>query len=241
MMGKVSNTLRRGGLRALALASILGLVGCTEGAVRDSYWTEVGNVFSERVRILTETRFDPIPANRARIEAWLPDTEVMEVRIPGRGLVDYPSLIDRRRDYEAGTLLTFRSLDNATLTFRNGVLVTTRGIAGDVLDHSFQIDGNVAGPASGGDRRIRILGLDNKAVSIFLECAQESRGRERILIYDYAYDTEHMVETCDWFSNELGQEGRIENEYWISGSRVWRSRQWAGPNIGYMLLQQVKG
>lgn len=233
--------MRRRAAWAMSLMSVAVLAGCTEGNVRDTYWTEVGKLISEQAQLLTEQRFDPIPANRARIEAWLPDTQVMEVRIPSRELVDYPSLVDQRRDYEPGRLLTFRSLDNATLTFRNGVLVTTRGIAGDMLDQNVPIQEGSVGPASSGERRMQILALDNKAVGIFLECELEGRGRERIVIYDYAYDTDHLVETCTWSSAKLNQQGQIENEYWVSGSRVWRSRQWAGPTIGYMLFQQVKG
>ncbi|NRB35592.1 MAG: YjbF family lipoprotein [Rhodobacteraceae bacterium] len=227
--------------RIALVAGLAALAGCTTGNQGSSYWTEVGQILARGVDEIQRGRPDRVIPTRAQLNQFFGNVETIEVVIPSRDLYDFVRLIDRRTDRSPGELKTYQSFDLATVTFRNGVLVNTRSIGGDVLSHSVAVTGAVPGPIDVGERRLEIFALDNKSVGVFLDCQIRSEGTKQIVVYEITHTAEHLIEDCSWGSNTLDRNGTIQNEYWVSPSQnvVWKSRQWAGPLIGYIETQQI--
>lgn len=140
-----------------------------------------------------------------------------------------------RRDGLGGEVVVWRTEDDVTLALRNDVLVQTRGLGGDLLSSAVRIENGVFGPAGSGERRHAIRALDNKAVTLNLACELSDTGRESIEIIGLRLATRHLRETC------VGGGGTITNDYWVdlNGGLVWQSRQWVGPEVGYLFIRRL--
>ncbi|OWU68415.1 hypothetical protein ATO3_24115 [Marinibacterium profundimaris] len=138
---------------------------------------------------------------------------------------------------EGGRLLVWRTENDVSLTLRDGVLIETRGLGGDLVSAE-------GGPALAavrsrsagqGAKRQVYSALDNKPVVMNFVCAVDDLGPETIVIVERRHATRHLRETCEL------KGGTVVNDYWVDsrGPTVWRSRQWAGPNIGYVTFRQL--
>lgn len=164
--------------------------------------------------------------------------EVLEVRNEKLGLRDFLRLIATRRDAYPGGIEVWRSSDEAQLVLRDGVLVGTRGFGGDLRSAEagpvlrFLRGGDGAG---GGSRLLVIDRLDGTAQRVRFSCVTELMGQERLRIVDRQIEARQVRETC--------QQGdtRFTNHYWVDRStgRLRRSRQWAGPHIGYLHMVRL--
>lgn len=126
-----------------------------------------------------------------------------------------------------GTVTTWRTADNATLSFDDGVLVSTRGLGDDLMGAGAEktlaaFAGGDAGPYR---RQYRYLDGENHTVYLNAGCTVQGRGTE-------AVDGRHLRrrdEVCETFHSAF------TNVFWFdSMGRVVRSRQWVGPEIGYV-------
>ena len=136
-----------------------------------------------------------------------------------------------------GLVVQWRSEDDVTLTMRNGVLIATRGLGGGVVSASARVEGDRPGPASGGARQLDIRAGDLDIRHVEFLCDLDDLGPERVVIVERAQATRHLRETC-----MAAGGGRVVNDYWIdSGGSdvVWQSRQWAGPEIGYIRTRRL--
>ena len=139
----------------------------------------------------------------------------------------------KRRDSSPGLITVWRTEDNVTLAMRNGVLIATRGMGGDVISSAVHVTGDRPGPSQGGQRVQHIKALDNKAVPLPMTCTLTDLGPATIEIVERRHATRHLRESC------VTDGGTITNDYWTGGGLVWQSRQWAGPYIGYLKIRQL--
>lgn len=126
-----------------------------------------------------------------------------------------------------GTVTTWRTADNVTLSFDDGVLVATRGLGFDLMGAGAE---KTLAALAGGDpgpyrRQYRYLDGQNHAAYVTAGCTVQDRGAEtvggrRLWRHD---------EICESFHTAF------TNTYWSDGGGwVLRSRQWIGPQIGYI-------
>lgn len=136
-------------------------------------------------------------------------------------------------------MAVWRTEDNISLTLRNGVLVATRNLGNDILSSSALVGEGAGGPARSGARRYHIRGLDNGAWQLDMLCSRRDLGADPIVIVELRYPTRHIEERCQ--PSQPGRGGEIINDYWVDSrsGRVWQSRQWAGPNVGYLRIRQL--
>jgi len=135
--------------------------------------------------------------------------------------------------------IVWRSLDGNTITTAGGLLRNTRGFGTDL--HSLET-APLQRALSGGEpaeysRLFRgIDGLD-QVETHRLYCQLQPEIRESVDILGRAYDTQRYRETC----RVQGRDAPIfENTYWQGrGGTIWQSRQWAGPDLGYIDLERV--
>lgn len=138
--------------------------------------------------------------------------------------------------------ITWRSADDVTIRTRGGVLAATRGMLFDLIAADDALFRRTL--AAGGGRYVRATrDLDAEGVlrRIDLACTLVRGGAGTVAVLGRSYPVTRWTETCIGpdgppYPNAPG--GRIENVYDVdSGGAIRRSRQWAAPHLGYLVLE----
>ena len=139
---------------------------------------------------------------------------------------------------------TWATQDGVTVAFRDpGIIVSTRGLPLrdlHVADAAPVILALAAGNGATYVRRLTHLdGLLSPDVTE-ARCTLTPGGAERITINNRQIDTHRFREHCQTGS-ETDPESAFTNEYWRSqvSRRIVQSRQWLGPEIGAIYVQQL--
>ena len=111
---------------------------------------------------------------------------VIELTIENHDLVGHAFRRFTRQDGYGGRIEVWRSLDNVSFSFRNGVLVGTRGAEWDMLSAGVALRGDGPGPG-GGARTYVFRALDNQAVDVAMACRTADLGRQRLVIDDLSH------------------------------------------------------
>ena len=167
---------------------------------------------------------------------------LLEVTLERRDQRAYLYVEAQRRDAYPGQIVVWRTGDNVSLMMRNGVLFATRGLGGDILSGRVQVANGVPGPSASGEKIYDIRAQDNKALHLSLICEVTDLGPKTVQIIGHTHPTRHLRETCEGGRTSDGaSSGVVVNDYWIdrSAGLVWQSRQWAGPEVGYLRIRQV--
>jgi hypothetical protein len=225
---------RFGAIRLGLVLLLSGLVaGCSGGDGVPTLNAQITKALGAGIKAGMAPKVERPPLTRAALDT-VPGNYI-EVVVERRDRLAYLSLSGERRDGAPGRIQVWRSEDNASLAMRNGVLVQTRGLGGDILSSSVQVRGDGPGPSGGGERVMYVRALDNKELRLAMACELEDMGAETIEIVEIRYATRHLQERCS------AVQGAIRNDYWIDSRSglVWQSRQWAGPYIGYMRTRRL--
>lgn len=214
-----------------ALLPVLILAGCSGG-------NEAAPLEVELIRTgqsIVSGIGKPAPAAPPLTRALLDTVEepVLEVTLERKNLTAFLTLDAGGRDDRGVSV--WRTTDNVTLSTRNGILVATRGLGGDLLSSTVQVAGRQPGPASGGAHVQMIRSLDARQVRLPMVCELADLGPETIEIVERNHPTRRLQQRC------AGGGGTIVNDYWVDpgAGLVWQSRQWAGPHIGYMRFRRL--
>lgn len=228
-MSRLSRLLYR---PALLLGLLSALAACQGGTDAPTLQLQVIEAASQSLAARRNSQPKSPPPTRAALDtldgAFLEATRERQARTAFL----YPSL--QTRDRQPGAITVWRTDSNETLTVRGGVLIATRGLGGDLLSSSLQLSSSGQGPASG-QRVLDVRSGDNSKTTLVLNCEVTDLGPETIGIIERQYPTRHLRERC------VGGGGTVTNDYWLDTRRslVRQSRQWAGPQIGYLRLRQV--
>lgn len=127
---------------------------------------------------------------------------------------------------------TWSTLDDVTISFRNGVIVATRGLGNDLMAS----DG--AAVAKDGGARSRAythLSGEDRSVRRVFNCTTASRGGEVVEIIEISYPTTRISENCS--ANDLV----FQNDYWFStDGKLRKSRQWISEDVGYLTIEDLR-
>lgn len=139
---------------------------------------------------------------------------------------------------ESRGVTTFFSADQKSLALRGGLIQETRGMAGDLMQSDLRgLQRAIAHPAAGAEFVHSYSWLDGEdhLVGKTYTCKLADLGPKTIEIVQRRYATNHLRESCK------GKGEEFQNDYWISrdGRTIWKSRQWLGPALGYVTLQQL--
>jgi len=206
--------------RSLSLLALcLALAACDSGRGERSFFDLALD------RIVSLAQRQPPPPTAAQIRAGL-TPEVLAQLGGAVLLVEFP-----KWDMAAGLLpigrnrghVTWRTTDGVTLSFRDGMMVSTRGLGFDLM--AADVGAALAAVKAGRGQAVRIhryLDGENQTVSLRLIC---DYGRE---------DGGATTETCD-----VGGRN-IENRYWLDpAGNLRKSRQWHGPKHGHILFEML--
>lgn len=228
------------GLRAalMALVGLMTLAGCSRGPEEASGAIELGRAI--RSLIAERRAGDPAPLqiNRAFIEQF--QQPHLEIIVERPDLTGYLGLGLTRQDDLPGEITTWSADDNSALIFRNGMLIATRGLAGNLISADVPVKNGIAGPAHGGQRRYYLRSGNNQERVVTLACEITDLGPDPLEIYERFYRTRHLQEHCEG-PVQNGQKTVVLNDYWVDSQnkKVWKSRQWAGPEIGYLRIRDL--
>ncbi|MGG7567525.1 YjbF family lipoprotein [Rhodovulum sp. DZ06] len=123
-----------------------------------------------------------------------------------------------------------------------GRLVGTRGMAQDVIGAPLQPGDPLAGNLRPADWPAETLviqrrrdGLGDEKTRAFA-CRIENAGPEVVELYQVTRPLVRMREHC------ANVRGAYVNDHWIDPEtgRMWRTRQWAGPETGYLSIAIIK-
>lgn len=212
----------------------LGLAACSSDTESPPLEVEI---FRASQKIVAQNRaarpVDRPPLRRADLDPLT--GSFMEATLLRSDRLAYLYVNDRRDDPALGRIMVWRSDDNITLTTRNGVLVATRGLGGDILSSTVQVTGTRPGPTDSGEHVQMIRSLDDRQVRLHMACDLVDLGPELVEIVERKHPTRHLQQRCS------AATGDIVNEYWIDTGNglVWQSKQWAGPHIGYLRLRRL--
>lgn len=137
---------------------------------------------------------------------------------------------------QGGGVVTWRTADFVTLSYRDGLLVATRGLSHDLM--SADVSGTQAALAGGSQqdypRFASYLGSNDETVFRAFRCTLRNAGPDPVRSFDILFPATLFEETC--YSTDL----KVENRYWLApGGGVRRSIQWIGPQLGYLMSEQI--
>lgn len=220
---------------------VLSLAACSGGDAVPTLELQILKAGRTAIAARTAPKTARPPLTRAALDTL--EGAFLEVTLERRDQLAYLFVSALRRDSGPGLITIWRTDDDITLALRNGVLIATRGLGGDVLSSAVQVAGDAPGPAGSGARIMSIRALDNKARRLALVCDLADLGPETIVIVAARHATRHLRETCEggFAGDGSGGPGQVVNDYWVDAQSglVWQSRQWAGPGIGYLRLRQL--
>ncbi|WP_280322401.1 YjbF family lipoprotein [Sulfitobacter faviae] len=162
---------------------------------------------------------------------------VMQVVPENTGLQDFLRRVARRSDGTPGMVEVWQSTDQVQIVLREGVLVGTKGLGGDMRSAQAQtVIAALDGQGGGGERLITLARLDGTAQTVPFACDVTHLGPETIQIVDRRLSVRHLREHCVYGATTF------TNDYWAETGtgKIRRSRQWAGPAFGYMAIDLLK-
>lgn len=223
------------------LALVLMLAGCSGGDAVPALELEILKAGRTAIGAMTAPKTTRPPLTRAVLNTL--DGAFAEVTIERHDQLAYLYVSAQRRDSHPGLITVWHAEDDGALVLRNGVLVATQGLGGDILSSSVQVAGNMPGPSASGEKTLTIRVLDNKSVRLSLACDLVDLGPDPIEIIGQRHATRHLRETCEGglAVDRSGRPGKVTYDYWVDSQSgiVWQSRQWAGPTVGYVRLRQL--
>lgn len=126
---------------------------------------------------------------------------------------------------------TYASLDGITLTLRDGVLLSTRGLPPDLMSSQAPPAHVIASGRGSYARSYQTLDGEDRTISQTYECHLRSEGQETLAIAGRSHATRVVDEVC------IGDGSVFENRYWIDGrGKIRQSRQWTGTSVGNLRL-----
>lgn len=222
-------------LKPTAAALLLfALAACAKGPEKQPLELEILSTIREQIALRRAPKQDRPPLTRAFLDTVT--SPYIEVTLEESGIFAYlqPQIV--RRDDGPGEVVTWVTEDQVTVSLRDGILIATRGLRGDLLSAStLARSGGAKGPEGQGARRFDLRFGDHESKQLEFACVVRDLGPEPLEIVEVTYPTRHLQEYCE------NESGHIVNDFWVDSrtGRIWQSRQWAGPLNGYIRIRQL--
>lgn len=207
-----------------AVAALLTLSGC--GSDPDaSQPLEVAKGLVAGVKAVPPAQ---PPLTRALLDQVV--TPVMVARLEARGVFAVIAEIEKN-----GPVETWSTLDDITISLRDGGIVATRGLGADLMAARVPAPSDLVSNGSRHSRVFTHLNGEDQAVRGEFTCITSTIGQETIEIVEISYVVRHFAEDC------VGQTGTFRNDFWFGPAQNLRkSRQWVGEELGYLVLEDPK-
>ena len=223
-MGKVLEMILPMKWRALVLLMVLGIGGC--GSDRDA--TAGARLLQTSMKGLFSGRAQPAPAvTRAMLEAY--STPMIMAEIPALKLTTFLVPLAQNGDIE-----TWSTADDKTISFRQGIMVATRGLGPDIMQAIAPTLAQLASGTGSHDRSYYYLDGADQTQRFDYHCTVAVAGTETITVVSEPHATRHVTESC------AGKAGKFVNDYWFEGGVFLRqSKQLLVQPLGSVTFQRV--
>ena len=125
-------------------------------------------------------------------------------------------------------------VDGSTVTAKNGLLISTRGMGDDLMHSEYEKTvWGLSNPGKQYAKKYTYLVEDNQLVSEYFDCSFDFADKSSVInIFDWDFSVSMRVETC------TGQNTVFKNSYWIeTDGTVRRSMQFHSNKVGQILLE----
>lgn len=165
------------------------------------------------------------PVGRAELAAF--GKPILRVQSKALGQDGFLTIADAKEN-----VVTWTAQGQANFSLRDGVLIQTRGLGSDLMSAQVPSLAQLRSGASY-ERVYYFLGPDDIGTRRTYDCTTATIGRETIEVVGKTHATTRVTETC------TRQNGKVTNDYWIEGSTVRKSRQWASNGVTYLEFEKV--
>ena len=149
-------------------------------------------------------------------------------------LIDFGTTSVLVKTGENAGKVTWFSQDQLSFTFKDGLLIGTRGLPDDLMGSD--IDAAIAS-LDGGGNHLRMLDFLNdldQIQRVEFTCTTTLEGTETLTIFEQTYETVILEELCN------SEIGAFKNTYWRdAGGVIWQSRQFISVDGGYLGYQRL--
>ena len=212
----------------LALVGALLLTGCGNDFEPSSNNAMLKSLTSSGLAQMTAGRSAVEPMSRARLAEVV--TPVMLMTIERSGVEVLIAEVETNRGVE-----TWSSVDDVTISLRNGVIVATRGFGADLMAASVPSVSQGSGSGQDHTRRHSTLNGEDQPIETAFTCRFTNAGVKTVDIVEINYPLTHIIESC------AAGGVSFQNEYWIgSDQKIRKSRQWISPEAGILTIEDVR-
>lgn len=181
---------------------------------------------------LLQRRGAPDPAQLTALRQALEadGKPVISVALPG---LKFAALMVPYYPSKGGSM-TWSSVTFETVTLKDGILQSSRGLGPDLMASVAPGIGQVS-QASGSFHRIyEYLDGGDVARQVDYDCDFAAGGAQKVTVLDQSYDTRLVVETC------FKGADRFQNRYWFDGGgKIRQSEQRLAPGTAPMRIQAI--
>ncbi|WP_126976529.1 YjbF family lipoprotein [Frigidibacter oleivorans] len=164
----------------------------------------------------------------ARVEAGAP-VKIVALEDRGGALTSIVQMTDSAQGGQ------WRTPDNVGFALQDGFLLGTAALGNDLM--TADIAETRALVLAGRDglavRVHRYLDGQNATLIRSFVCDVTIGGPAPLVLDNRSFDTRLVTETC------RNPDLSFENYYWIGGGRILQSKQWVGPQVGYVSMREV--
>jgi hypothetical protein len=227
-MGEVLEMIP-GRLPLVAAILALALSGCAGSDVDETLTARTFQVLGQSVVGKIRKPAGPAKLNltRAQIESLPFPADLATVMSSGAEAVIFP--VGTNGDTE-----TWSSVDDKTLAIRQGQIVATRGLRGDLVSASVPPLAQLARGSGRHERVLVTIGDDERPLRSRYICTLSVAGSQTITLAERSYATRRVQESCS------GEGAEFTNDYWFQGGVLRQSKQWMGADLGDILLSRLR-
>lgn len=133
-----------------------------------------------------------------------------------------------------GNVQTWSTSDDLTVTFRDGVMVETRGFGPDIMQSTGPSLAQLRAGSGSHKRSYTYLDGGDQLVRYSYECSVHFAGAASITVVAQQHTTTRVVENC------TGKQGDFTNEYWFENDgKLRKSKELLVPQWGHLELARV--
>jgi Group 4 capsule polysaccharide lipoprotein gfcB, YjbF len=218
-------------IRRLGVFAALIAMGALAGCGSDKEPTLGGKLAGEAIKLVASSRRAATAPKAAITRAELAQfkTPMIMAEVPALGF--YTFVVPYGQN---GGIETWASTDDKTVSFRDGMVVGTRGFGGDLMQAQTP---TIAQIASGSGTHPRIYYFSDGAdrtLRYEMSCTLQNLGSTKITVVERQHTVRHVKETC------TGKLPEFANDYWFeNGNFLRKSSQLLNPSWGPLVLSRV--
>lgn len=240
MAGGLSVMSKRALLACTAVAVSVLISGCSGGQEKKPNLIKtVPAKIAEAVKTRRAGRPKQVTVTPGMLKAT--KEPALQVNLLKFGGTDFMRRLQSRRDASGDIIDIWFSKDTSQLIMRNGMLISSKGIGGDVLstDAGYMLRALKTASSGSGIRNVVLSQAGNTSLKISFRCQVTNLGSSPTKVVINTYNTVHLREKCvAQNQNNLN----ITNDYWVEPGTglVRKSRQWVGPLVEYFEMIVLK-